>query len=344
MKASGNWLKRTFWIAVCLAAVLLAGVAAIIVRGPKSSQTMRLVATIGVPPAKGVVSGTDYALVHDHELYVAYSSADSLLKINPETLSVQFLARGLDGIHGVAFSGDSGLAFVSAGEVGQIVVLQMPQATLIKRIPAGIDPDGTVFDRKLNVAYAGNGGSNSATVVSANDLEHTTTISLRGSPEFPQVDEATGLIYQPLKDKNEVVIVDPVRKQVVSRFAVSPCQGPKGAAIDPVRKVLFVGCSNRMLVVMDLANGHILSSVPIGRFVDVVGWDAGLHRIYTANSAGSMTVIEQSDQGTYRVLDTVHTRAGGHTLAIDPETHRVYVICSRLRGAEILIYEPRSAS
>ena len=344
VKAKGNWLHRIVWTAVCLAIALVSGAVTIIVRGPKSSQTMRYVATIEVPPAKGLVSGTDYALVHDHELYVAYSSADSLLKISPELASVQFLARNLDGIHGVSFSSDSRLAFVSAGKAGKMVVLEMPQATPIKRVDAGTNPDGIVFDRKLNMAYTGAGESKSATLVSAADLEHPTTIALGGSPEFPQVDEATGLIYQPLEDTNEVVVVDPLLKKVVSRFAVSPCEGPKGSAIDAARKVLYVGCSNQMLIVMDLAGGHILASVPIGRFVDVVGWDPGLHRIYSANSAGSMTVIQQSEHGTYRVIDTVQTRAGGHTLAVDAETHRVYVVCSRLRGAQILVYEPRSAS
>lgn len=340
----GSWWQRILWIVGSLAVVLVAGVFSIIARQPKSSRGMHFVTSIEIPPAAGLLSGTDYAIVHDHALFVAYSSADTLLKIDTKTSLLQAFATGLKGIHGAAFSQDPGLVFTSDGGAGQVAVLQMPQAILVKRVAAGMDPDGIVFDRKLNIAYTGNGGSGSATLIPADDLEHPTTISLGGSPEFPQVDEATGLIYQPLEDKNEVVVVDPMRKQVVSRFAVSPCEGPKGSAIDSVRQVLFIGCSNRMLVVMDLVNGQILSSIPIGRFVDVVGWDAGLRRIYTANSMGSMTVIEQSEQGTYRVLDTVRTLAGGHTLAVDPDTHRVYVVCSRLRGAQVLVYEPSSAS
>lgn len=305
---------------------------------------MHLVTEITIPPVDGLVSGTDYALVNNHMLYVAYSSANTLLKMDTTTLSIQSLITGINGIHGVTFSQDASLAFASAGDAAQIVVLRMPSGSEVMRVQAGKDPDGIVFDRKLAVAYAGNGGSNSATLLSANNLEHSTTVPLGGSPEFPQVDETTGLIYQPLEDTNEVVVVDPSRERVVSRFAVSPCKGPKGSAIDTERKVLFVGCSNRMLLVMDLETGRVVETVPIGRFVDVVAWDAGLQRIYTANSAGSMTVIGRSGQGSYSVLETVPTRAGGHTLAIDADTHKVYVICSGLHGAKVLVYEPASVT
>ena len=53
-----------------------------------------------------------------------------------------------------------------------------------------------------------------------------------------------------------------------------------------------------------------------------------------------MTVIAQDDAGGYAVVDTVQTRAGEHTLAVDPETHRVYVVCSGLQSASVIVYEP----
>lgn len=302
---------------------------------------MRFVSATALPPAKGPLSGTDYAMVRDHTLYVAYSSADTLLEVDTGSGAVHSFATGLKGIHGVAFSRNPELAFASLGGAAEIAALTLRGAT-IRPIPAGADPDGIVFDEKFGVVYAGNGRSDSATIVSIRDLEHPMTVPLGGSPEYPQVDETTGLIYQPLEDKNQVAVIDPGQQRVVAGFPVSPCEGPKGSAIDMERKVLFIGCSNRLLAVMDLASGRVVATVAIGRFVDFVGWDPGLHRVYTANSAGSMTVIGQSTQGAYEVLDTVQTRAGGHTLAVDPTTHRVYVICSRLRGAQILTYEPAS--
>ncbi len=155
------------------------------------------------------------------------------------------------------------------------------------------------------------------------------------------MDESTGLIYQPLEDTSEVVVVSPYEKKVISRFPVAPCKNPHGSAIDPEQKVLFLGCFNQLLAVMDLRTGTLIDTVPIGRLVDVVAWDAGLHRVYTANSAGSMTVVEESSSRMYRAIDTIQTAAGGHTLAVDPQTHRVYVVCSGFRGAQVLVFEPQ---
>jgi DNA-binding beta-propeller fold protein YncE len=336
-------LGATLGVAGSLLLTAVLAASFLIARQPRSSGTMRFVSAIALAPAKGLVSGTDYAIVRDHTLYVAYSSADTLLAVDTRTGAVRSFATGLKGLHGVAFSQNPALAFASVGGSAEIAALTMPAAAAIRRIPAGTDPDGIVFNEKLGLVYAGNGKSDSATLVSVHDLEHPMTIPLGGSPEYPQVDETTGLIYQPLEDKDQIAVIDPRQQQVVARFPIPQCEGPKGSAIDMERKVLFVGCSNQLLAVMDLASGRVLATVPIGRFVDFVGWDSGLHRVYTANSAGSMTVIGQSTKGTYEVLDTVRTRAGGHTLAVDSNTHRVYVICSRLRGAQILTYEPFSA-
>ena len=300
---------------------------------------------IAGPATNHVLAATDYATVSGDTLYVAFGSADALLAIDTRTNSVRTFATGMTGVHGVAFSpegtaGSSSLGFASLGGRDAIAVLKTGDGSLQRMLPAGGDPDGIVFNRHAGLAYAGNAKSNSATLVPAHDLDHPFTIALGGSPEFPQVDESTGLIYQPLEDTNQVVVIDPATRAVVRRFAIAPCTGPHGSAIDPERRVLFLGCSNRMLAVMNLASGRILATVPAGRFLDVVAFDPGLHRIYTANSAGSMTVVEQSAEGGYRVLETVRTSAGGHTLAVDLRTHRVYVVCSGLRRARILVYEP----
>lgn len=54
-----------------------------------------------------------------------------------------------------------------------------------------------------------------------------------------------------------------------------------------------------------------------------------------ATAAGSMMVVEESSPRRYQTIDTIQTAAGGHTLVIDSQTHKVYVVCSRFRGAQI---------
>ena len=326
---------------VCIAFCLLAlAIAFLLLRGPGSSEGMRLVSDVAIPSGGTFLAGTDYATVDGRSLYFASGTANALMAVDTRTGAVRSFASNLSGVHGVAFAKRSNLAFASMGNADGIAVLNMSEGTLERVVPAGTDPDGIVFDERADIAYAGDGGSDSATLVATGDLDRSITIPLGGSPEFPQVDESTGLIYQPLEDKNEVVVIDPMARKVVSRYSISPCEKPKGSAIDSDDHVLFVGCSNRLLAVMNLADGHLIATVPIGRFVDVVAWDAALHRVYTANGSGSMTVVERQGEGLYKVVDTVRTRPGGHTLAIDAVTHRVYVVCSGIREAHIVGYEP----
>ena len=324
-----------------LIVVLLLLILHVVTQQPRSGRIMRLVTQISLPPAASFLAATDYAAVLDHSLFVSYSSADTLLTIDTATNTVSTFATHLEGIHGVAFAADSTHLFASLGSANRVAVVKLADASSRQFVPTGLEPDGIVFDRKADVVYVGNGKSNSATMIPAEDLDHPFAIKLGGSPEFPQVDETTGLIYQPLEDTSEVVVLSPMERKVVSRFPVSPCEGPKGTAIDQEHRLLFIGCSNRLLAVMNLQDGHIIATSPIGRFVDYVAFDPGLRRVYTANSAGTMTIIEQIGEGRYMVLENIRTKAGGHTLAIDPRTHRVYVICAGIiRGASVVVFEP----
>ena len=63
----------------------------------------------------------------------------------------------------------------------------------------------------------------------------------------------------------------------------------------------------------------------IGREPDSVAYDAALQRIYCAGGLGTLTVVQQDDSDTYRVLQSVSARLAAHTLTIDPESHEVYV-------------------
>ncbi len=335
-----RYLIRAAFIAITALSLLLVGFGLLLSRGPKSGRTMRFLSTISIPATHTLLSATDYATVHDGTLYVAYGSADSVLAIDTRTQSTQTFAAEMIGVHGVTFTHSPALAFASLGGNDSIAVIKMRDSSSREVVRAGHDPDGIVFDDHADLAYVGNNGSGTATLVPATDPTHPFSIPLGGAPEFPQVDESTGLIYQPLQDTSEVVVVSPYEKRVVSRVSVVPCKSPHGSAIDPIRKVLFLGCSNQLLAVMDISTGTLIATVPIGRFVDVVAWDAGLRRVYTANSAGSMTVVEESSPRMYRAIDTIQTAVGGHTLAVDPKTHKVYVVCSGVRGAQILVFEP----
>jgi len=79
------------------------------------------------------------------------------------------------------------------------------------------------------------------------------------------------------------------------------------------------------LVVMDCTTGVCLESVDIVPGVDQIAFDAGNQRIYCASGGqGKLSVLEETGDGA-KSLGDVATPKGTHTLAVDPETHSVWI-------------------
>jgi DNA-binding beta-propeller fold protein YncE len=133
------------------------------------------------------------------------------------------------------------------------------------------------------------------------------------------------LIYQNLEDTSEVVVIDAQRQVVIKRYRIAPGEGPTGLALDAANHRLFSACRNKNLVVLKADTGEIVAVLSIGAGVDGADDDPALHRVYTANGLGTMTVIQQDSADQYRVLENAPTHFGGHSLVVDRATHRIYV-------------------
>ena len=49
---------------------------------------------------------------------------------------------------------------------------------------------------------------------------------------------------------------------------------------------------------------------------------------FSSNGEGNLTVVQEESPGKFRVLETVTTAPGARTMALDPETHKVYVVAA----------------
>jgi hypothetical protein len=77
-----------------------------------------------------------------------------------------------------------------------------------------------------------------------------------------------------------------------------------------------------MLAVLDMADGFMVASVPIGRGNGAVVYHPGSRRIYASNGvAGNVAVIQQhpSDPDQYALLEAVTTYVGASRMAFDAE-------------------------
>ena len=310
-----------------LALIVLAAIAfSIYLSTRPSPRFVRPAGTIKVPaPFRVGRPFIDYMTMDGQRLYAGYTSHGLVSVINTATGQPAGTVAGMGRIHGTAVVADRNLGFASDSGDNTVAVFDLSTQQVLQKIPAGMDPDAIIYDRKLNLIYAGNHDGKTATLIDADTRKVVANIQLGGEPEYPEADPATGIIYQNLEDTSELVVVDPQRQAVTQRYKLGPCQGPTGLALDAATHRLFSACRSKHLVVLNSDTGEIVAELPIGAGVDGVDYDPVLRRVYTANAIGNMTVIQQDSADQYRVLENAPGHFGGHSLVIDPSTHRIYV-------------------
>lgn len=302
-----------------------------------AARTIRPLGTISVDvPFRFTRPFIDYLTLEGATLYAAFASHDLVELIETRAARGMGVIGGLPRVHGIAIIPELNLAFTSNGGENTVGVLDLAHQRLVKKIPGGVDPDAIVYDAKPRLIYVADHDGKTATLLDPASGGVVATIALGGEPEFCQADPGSGLVYQNLQDTSEVVVVDPVKQAVIRRYKLDPGQGPTGLALDAGHHRLFAATGNRKLVVLNSDTGQRLAVLPIGLGVDGAAYDPELRRIYTANGLGSMTVIRQDSPDSYRVLEDVPTRFGGHSLVVDPVTHRIYIAYF----GSIAVYEP----
>src|SRR6185295_15328436 len=123
----------------------------------------------------------------------------------------------------------------------------------------------------------------------------------------------------------EVVRFDAKTLKITARWPLAPGAEPSGIALDVKHNRLFCACGNRMMVVLDAASGKVLATPPIGDKVDGAGFDTATGTAFASNGEGSLTVIRETSPGKFEVVQTLATRKGAKTMALDAATHRIYL-------------------
>jgi len=289
-------------------------------------KTVKAAGTISVPtPFRIGRPFIDYMLVAGPKLYMGYASDGMVGVIDTGSNQVLATISGLGRVHGVAIVADRNLGFASSSGDNNVYVFDLATNKVLKTIPAGNDPDAIIYDQRARLIYVGDHDGKTATLIDPAAEKVVGSIPLGGEPEYPQADPESGLIYQNLQDTSELVVIDPQKQAVIKRYKIAPGQGPTGLALDAANHRLFSTASNRKLIVLNADTGSIVAVLPIGTGVDGAGYDPALHRVYTANGLGTMTVIQQDSPGQYHVIEDAPTHFGGHSLVVDLATHRIYV-------------------
>ena len=171
-----------------------------------------------------------------------------------------------------------------------------------------------------------NGRGKSASVIDTATLKVVATIPLEGKPETAMVDAKAGKIYINMEDLNSVKVVDIATHKVSATWPAAPCEAATGMAIDLAAQRLFLGCDNKLMVMMDSTSGKVVYSVPVGEGVDATSFDPQTKLAFTSNGgAGTVTVAKEDSASLLKVVQTIKTVRGARTMTLDPATHTIYL-------------------
>jgi len=229
------------------------------------------------------------------------------------------------GIHGVALAPELNRGFTSNGRDSSVTIFDyhtLAPITVVK-IPAR-NPDAILYDPATKRVFTFNGGTGNVTAIDATNGTVIGNVDLGGKPETAVSDG--GKIYANVEDKSEIAVFDPKTLTVLARWPLTPCEEPTGLAIDRVHQRLFAGCGNKTMAIVDMRSGKVVASPAVGAGVDGAGFDPAGQLAFTSNGEGSITVVHEDAPDKYSVVETVPTKRGARTIAVDPRNHHVFTV------------------
>jgi DNA-binding beta-propeller fold protein YncE len=267
--------------------------------------------------------GYDYLTVDtaSDRLYVSHGTKVNVInKVTGDSIGV--ITADKD-VHGIALVHALGKGYISNGGANSVLVFDLNTFKVLGHVPAGQFSDGIFYDDFSKKVISCNGRSKNITVIDPANDTAVATIQLTGWPETA-VSDGTGNIYVNNAEKAEVDVIDAVTYKVIHTWPNAPAKGASGLAIDRKNGLLFAGCDNKTLIVMSTTTGKIVASLPIGDESDAVGFDKALKLIYSTNGEGTLTVIKEIAPRKFAVIQTLKTKKGARTMAVDQVSHKIY--------------------
>lgn len=117
--------------------------------------------------------------------------------------------------------------------------------------------------------------------------------------------------------------------KVTAVWPVAACKKASGLAIDPVHRRLFAACDNQLLAMIDADSGKVIATVASGAGTDAVSFDPATRDVFASNGEGTLTVAIENSPSELKLLESVTTAPGARTMALDPQSHRVFLMAGQ---------------
>ena len=229
------------------------------------------------------------------------------------------------GGHGVAVDTKTHHGFSSSSPVGMFDTETMQK---IKSIEVQGRPDGILFEPLTERIYVFSHQSPSITVIDPKDGSIAGTIDVGGAMEQAQSD-GQGKLYVTVEDENKIAVVDVKTIKVITKYDLGEKgDGPAGLGLDAKNHILFAMCHSQNCVVLNADDGKILATLPIGNGTDGGGFNPNTLEAFSSQRDGTLSVIKEKSPTEFVVEQTVQTKQGCKTSALDTKNNIIVLVCT----------------
>jgi YVTN family beta-propeller protein len=271
--------------------------------------------------------GWDYLTLDAAGQRLFISRADHVDVVNTESGKVIGTIQNTQGVHGIALAEDLNRGYTSNGRTDSVTVFDLATLKVVKEVPvSGHNPDAILYEPSGKHVFTFNGRSKDVTVLDATSLAVLATLPVPDKPEFAADDGAGHIFLNIESEPGQMVVIDSRRLTVTATWPLPGCASPSGLAIDRVHRRLFSVCDDKVMAVTDADTGKQVAKVKIGEGPDAAAFDAARGLVYSSNGEGTLSVVRQDSPDRYTVVNSVATKRGARTMAMDSARGKIYLV------------------
>ena len=273
----------------------------------------------------GGEGGWDYLNLDANTRHLYISRATHTMVVDADSGKVIGDIADTPGVHGIALAPDFGRGFTSNGRENMVSIFDLMTFKTLNKVKVGERPDAILYDPATKRVFTFNAGTADSTAIDAEKGAVVGSVKLDGKPEFAASD-GKGTVFVNIEDKSEIQVIDPAKLAVKATWPLAPCEEPSGLAMDRKHRRLFAGCGNKMMAVVDADTGKVITTLPIGEGVDANAFDDDNQLAFASCGEGVLTVVHEDSPDKFSVIENAQTKRGARTMALDNETHNVYLV------------------
>jgi len=220
----------------------------------------------------------------------------------------------------------------STNEDGTTTVFDLASLKTVRRVKFADDGDAASYDARTGRIAFISAESRTVTLFDPIGLKPIQTVKIDAKKADGSATDGRGHLFLNERDRNAVIRIDMARGEVTAEWPTTGCEQPTGMAIDAADSRGFIGCrgAKPVILVIDLSNGRVIATLPLGRGNDGVAYDALRHRVITTNGIeANIVVYRQEAPDTYWLEQAVTTRPNARTMAYNSEGNQVFTVTAQ---------------